>query len=118
MHGWDFVEGDAVPQDGFGHGTHVAGIIGAVGNNLRGVTGVAWEVSLMILRVQDDRGAGSTAAVLAALDYATRMQRDHGVSIVATNNSWDAPAGYSGVMESRIRALGEAGIMFVSAAGN
>ena len=118
VHGWDFVAGDAVPQDGFGHGTHVAGIIGAVGNNLRGVTGVAWEVSLMILRVQDDRGAGSTAAVLAALDYATRMRRDHGVSIVATNNSWDAPAGYSGVMESRIRALGEAGIMFVSAAGN
>ncbi|HBB72839.1 MAG TPA: peptidase S8, partial [Planctomycetaceae bacterium] len=118
VHGWDFVDGDAVPQDGFGHGTHVAGIIGAVGNNLQGVTGVAWEVSLMILRVQDDRGAGSTAAVLAALDYATRMRRDHGVSIVATNNSWDAPAGYSGVMESRIRALGEAGIMFVSAAGN
>lgn len=118
VNGWDFVDGDAVPQDGFGHGTHVAGIIGAVGNNLRGVTGVAWQVSLMILRVEDDRGAGSTGAVLAALDYATRMRRDHGILVVATNNSWDAPAGYSGVMERAIRAQGEAGIMFVSAAGN
>jgi subtilisin family serine protease len=118
IHGWDFVDDDAVPQDGYGHGTHVAGIIGAVGNDRRGVTGVAWEVSLMILRVQNDRGAGSTGAVLAALQYATKMRRDHGILVVATNNSWDAPAGYSGVMEGLIRAQGEAGIMFVSAAGN
>lgn len=118
VHGWDFIDNDAVPQDGYGHGTHVAGIIGAVGNDQRGVTGVAWDVSLMILRVQDDRGAGSTGAVLAALQYATKMRRDHGIFVVATNNSWDAPSGFSGVMESLIRAQGEAGIMFVAAAGN
>jgi subtilisin family serine protease len=118
VHGWDFVDNDAVPQDGYGHGTHVAGIIGAVGNNGVGVSGVNWQVSLMALRIQDDRGAGSTSAMLAALRYATMMRRDHGIMIVASNNSWDAPAGYSGVVEQAIREHGEAGITFVAAAGN
>ncbi len=118
IHGWDFVDHDAVPQDGFGHGTHVAGIIGAMGNNGVGVTGVNWQVSIMALRIQDDRGAGSTSGMLAALRYATMMRRDHGIMIVASNNSWDAPAGYSGVVEQAIREHGEAGITFVAAAGN
>ena len=118
IHGWDFVDNDAVPQDGFGHGTHVAGIIGAVGNNGVGVSGVNWQVSIMALRIQDDRGAGTTSAVLAALRYATMMRRDHGIMIVASNNSWEAPAGYSGVVEQAIREHGAAGITFVAAAGN
>jgi len=118
IHGWDFVDNDAVPQDGFGHGTHVAGIIGAVGNNGVGVTGVNWQVSIMALRIQDDRGAGTTSAVLGALRYATMMRRDHGIMIVASNNSWEAPAGYSGVVEQAIREHGAAGITFVAAAGN
>jgi len=118
VHGWDFVDNDSLPQDGFGHGTHVAGIIGAVGNNGTGVTGVNWQVSIMALRVQDDRGAGYTSSVLAALRYATMMRRDHGIMIVASNNSWEAPAGYSGVVEQAIREHGEAGITFVAAAGN
>jgi subtilisin family serine protease len=118
IHGWDFVDNDALPQDGFGHGTHVAGIIGATGNNGVGVTGVNWQVSIMALRIQDDRGAGSTSAMLAAVRYATMMRRDHGIMIVASNNSWDAPAGYSGVVEQAIREHGEAGITFVAAAGN
>ena len=118
IHGWDFVDNDAVPQDGFGHGTHVAGIIGAVGNNGVGVSGVNWQVSLMALRIQDDRGAGTTSAVLGALRYATMMRRDHGIMIVASNNSWEAPAGYSGVVEQAIREHGAAGITFVAAAGN
>jgi hypothetical protein len=96
----------------------VAGIIGAVGNNGIGVSGVSWQVSLMALRVQDDSGAGSTSAVLAALSYATMMRRDHGINIVVTNNSWESPAGFSLVVQDVIRAQGEAGIMFVAAAGN
>jgi subtilisin family serine protease len=118
VHGWDFVENDGVPQDGFGHGTHVAGIIGAVGNNGTGVTGVNWQVSIMALRIQDDRGVGYTSGVLAALRYATMMRRDYGIMIVASNNSWEAPAGYSSVVEQAIREHGEAGITFVAAAGN
>ena len=118
IHGWNFVEGNASVQDGFGHGTHVAGIIGAVGNDGRGVAGLNWQVSIMVLRVQDDAGVGSTAAVIGALQYATRMRRDFGVNVVVTNNSWEAAAGYSGVVEEVISQQAEAGITFVAAAGN
>lgn len=118
VHGWDFIDNDATPQDGFGHGTHVAGIIGAVGNNGIGVSGVAWQVSLMALRVEDNNGAGSASAALAAIKYATMMRRDHGINVVVTNNSWELPSGYSSTLADAIRAQGEAGITFVAAAGN
>ncbi len=73
---------------------------------------------LASLAVRTGGGAGSTSVMLAALGYATMMRRDHGIMIVASNNSWDAPAGYSGVVEQAIREHGEAGTMFVAAAGN
>jgi len=118
IHGWNFVDNNANLQDGYGHGTHVAGIIGAVGNDGVGVTGVAWRVSLMVLRVQNDSGAGTTSAVIGALRYATTMRRDFGINVVVTNNSWEAAAGYSAVIEGLIREQGAAGITFVAAAGN
>jgi subtilisin family serine protease len=118
IHGWNFVDNNANVQDGYGHGTHVAGIIGAVGNDGVGVTGVNWRVSLMVLRVQNDSGAGTTSAVIGALRYATTMRRDFGINVVVTNNSWEAAAGYSSVIEGLIREQGEAGITFVAAAGN
>jgi hypothetical protein len=118
IHGWNFVDNNANVQDGYGHGTHVAGIIGAVGNDGVGVTGVDWRVSLMVLRVQNDSGAGTTSAVIGALRYATTMRRDFGINVVVTNNSWEAAAGYSSVIEGLIREQGEAGITFVAAAGN
>ena len=49
--GYDFFDDDADPRDDDGHGTHVAGTIGAVGNNVTGVTGVNWDVSLLPVRV-------------------------------------------------------------------
>jgi len=118
IHGWNFVDNNANVADGFGHGTHVAGIIGAVGNNGVGVAGIAWQVSLMVLRVQNDVGAGSTAAVIGALNYATMMRRDHGIDVVVTNNSWESGGGFSSLMQAAIRAQGDAGITFVASAGN
>ena len=118
VHGWNFVDNNANLRDGYGHGTHVAGIIGAVGNNGVGITGVAWQVSLMVLRVQNDSGAGTTSAVIGALEYATMMRRSFGINVVVTNNSWEAAAGYSSVIEGLIRDQGAAGITFVAAAGN
>jgi hypothetical protein len=117
VHGWDFVDNDNLPHDGYGHGTHIAGIIGAVANNGMGVAGIAWRVSIMPLRFQDNRGVGYTSTLLAALDYATMMRRDFGINIVVTNNSWEA-GNFSLVMEAAIRRQGEAGITFVAAAGN
>jgi len=118
VHGWNFVDNTNLVDDGFGHGTHVAGIVGAVGGNGIGVAGVAWQVSLMPLKFEDSRGIGSTSSVLAALNYATMMRRDHGIDIVATNNSWQSVAGFSQLAHDAIQAESDAGIVFVAAAGN
>ena len=114
--GWDFVSNDNVAQDGDGHGTHVAGTIGALGNDGRGITGVNWQVSLLPLKFLSDTGSGSTAAAIAAINYATAL-RNRGVNIVATNNSWGG-GGFSSALQDAIRRHGEAGILFVAAAGN
>ena len=68
--GYDFVQGDSDPRDYNGHGTHVAGTIGARGNNAIGVTGVNWQVGLMPVRVLDGNGSGSNANVTAGFAYA------------------------------------------------
>ncbi|MDR2522784.1 MAG: S8 family serine peptidase [Synergistaceae bacterium] len=57
--------------DDFGHGTHVSGIIGAAGNNGRGVTGINWKVSLMILRIFDRTGAGDLNRIVKGFAYLT-----------------------------------------------
>ena len=118
VHGWNFAGNNSDVSDGYGHGTHVAGIIGAIGNNGIGVSGVNWQVSIMALRVQDNSGVGYTSAVVGALQYATRMRRDFGINIVVTNNSWESVGGYSAGIEDLIRQQGQAGITFVAAAGN
>jgi subtilase family protein/fervidolysin-like protein len=73
VHGWDFFNNDNDPMDDFGHGTHVAGIIGAVGDNNLGVTGVAWKVSIVPLKFLSSTGSGPTSAAIEAIEYATRM---------------------------------------------
>lgn len=114
--GWDFVSNDNIPQDGDGHGTHVAGTIGAVGNNGRGVVGVNWEVSILPLKFLTDTGTGSTSAAIAAINYATAL-RNAGINVVASNNSWGG-GGYSTSLRTAISRHNDAGIMFVVAAGN
>src|SRR3954469_18398073 len=78
VNGYDFVERDGTPQDGNGHGTHVAGIVGARGGNGIGVAGVSWRVKLMAVRVLDGQARGTTTAVAEGLRYAV----DNGARIV------------------------------------
>ena len=117
VYGWDFANNDADPFDDEGHGTHVAGTIGAVGNNGTGVVGVNWQVSLMALKFLGADGSGTTSAAIAALNYATMMRQTHGVNVVATNNSWGG-GGASTALTNAIVAGGNAGILAVAAAGN
>jgi subtilisin family serine protease len=117
VHGWDFANDDADPMDDDGHGTHVAGTIGAVGDNGVGVTGVSWQVSIMGLKFLDAEGSGSISDAIAAISYATRMRREFGVNVVATNNSWGG-ADRSLALRAAIAEGGAAGILFVTAAGN
>jgi subtilisin family serine protease len=68
--GYNFVEGNSDTTDLNGHGTHVAGIIGATGNNSVGIAGVDWSVKIMPLRVLDQNGEGTEADVMTAVAYA------------------------------------------------
>jgi len=117
IHGWDFYNNDNNPMDGHNHGTHVAGTIGATGDNSQGVVGVNWEVSIMALKFLNDEGEGTTADAISAIDYAAKMRRDYGVNVVATNNSWGG-GGYSTALRDAIEAAGREGILFIAAAGN
>lgn len=109
--GWDFANSDNDPFDDNGHGTHVAGTIGAAGNNNKGVVGVNWNVRLMPLKFLDLGGSGSTANAINAINYATRM----GVDVMS--NSWGG-FGFSQALMDTISAANDAGILFVAAAGN
>ncbi|HTZ87397.1 MAG TPA: S8 family serine peptidase, partial [Solirubrobacteraceae bacterium] len=68
--GWDFVQNDADPSDAYGHGTHVAGIIGARGDDGLGVSGVDWNASILPVRVLNNLNTGTCATVAAGLSYA------------------------------------------------
>jgi len=117
VHGWDFVDGDNTPQDGFGHGTHVAGIIGAVGNNGIGIAGVAWQVSILPVRFQNNSGVGYTGAAISALRYVNGLARA-GVPIVAVNLSFGGGTSFSQTFQDAITTAGSLGITCVVASGN
>ncbi len=125
IHGFDFGENTATLTDPEGHGTSVSGMIGAAGNNNIGVTGVNWVVSLMGLKVANRFGGLSTAAIIAAHDYASSA-RQAGINIVVTNGSYGAyrPSFYdefeTGVPGERtaIERWQNAGGIFVASAGN
>jgi subtilisin family serine protease len=111
VRGWDFVNQDNDPMDDHFHGTHVAGTIGAVGNNGLGVVGVNWSVRLMPLKFLSSGGSGSTADAVAAIEYATMMHVD------IMSNSWGG-GGFSDALRQAIQNAMDAGILFVAAAGN
>jgi serine protease len=113
--GIDTANGDTDPMDLGGHGTHVAGTIGAVGGNGIGVTGVNHEVSIIACKFLDG-GTGSTAGAIECIDYLTGL-KNAGVDIRASNNSWGG-GGFSQALQDSITVAGQADILFVVAAGN
>src|SRR5262245_51783378 len=111
IHGWDFANNDNNPMDDNGHGTHVAGTIGAVGNNNLGVAGVNWSVDIMALKFLGANGSGYTSNAVAALNYAVQM----GAKV--SNNSWGG-GGNSLTLAAAINNARNNGHIFVAAAGN
>ena len=110
------INGNSDPIDDNDHGSHVAGIIGAVGHNEIGITGVNWNVRLLPCKMFNADGFGTIAAAIACLDYVALM-KDRGVKIVATNNSWSSQE-FSQSLLDAIDAHRQRGILFVAAAGN
>jgi subtilisin family serine protease len=117
--GWDFANSDNNPFDDNGHGTHVAGTIGAMGGNNVGVAGVSWNVELVGLKFLDASGSGSTANAVKALDYFTAASKVaiSGENFVATNNSWGG-GGASTALQDAITRSAQSDILFIAAAGN
>ncbi len=111
IHGWDFAYDTNDPDDRNFHGTHVAGIIGAVTNNSFGIAGIMHHVSLMAVKGIQDMGKGFASDLIAGIYYAV----DNGAHII--NASW----GGGGYLEAMIDALEyarEHNVIFVGAAGN
>jgi hypothetical protein len=108
--GWDFYANDNNPTDENNHGTHCSGTIGGVGNNLAGVTGVCWQVSLVGIRFLGPQG-GTTSDAIESVNYATNL----GVDL--TSNSWGG-GGFSALLQTAIEGAGAADQLFIAAAGN
>ena len=111
IYGYDFVNGDGDPMDDHYHGTHCAGTIGGVGNNSIGVAGVCWNIKIMAIKFLDSGGGGWTSDAIASVEYSVLM----GARI--TSNSWGG-GDYDQGLKDAIEAAGEAGCLFVAAAGN
>lgn len=118
--GWDFVNNVPDPspkfsngwtESGVSHGTMVAGIIGASGNNHEGVAGLTWSVKIMPLKVLNDKGEGRISDVIRAIDYATV----NGANII---NLSFVSFNYSEALQEAIRRAHKAGVIIVAAAGN
>jgi thermitase len=101
----------ATPQDDFGHGTHVAGILGAAGNNTIGVAGVSWQVGIMPVKVLDAGGSGTDAQIINGIDWAIA----NGAQVI---NLSVGGAGDSQVLDNAVRRAWDAGLVVVVAAGN
>jgi len=120
FNGWDFVINrpdpspkfsDTWTESGASHGTIVAGIIAARGNNYQGIAGVTWRAKIMPLRVLNDKGEGKISDVIRAIDYATKNGADI-INLSFVNFS------YSQAVQEAIARAYKAGIIVVAAAGN
>ena len=113
--GYDFIDNKPLlgteNSDGAGHGTHVAGIVGATGNNSTGVAGINWQCKLMPVRVLNDSGSGSDTGVASGIQYAV----DNGAKVI--NMSLGGP-GYSQQIQDAINNANDNGVLVVVSMGN
>lgn len=109
-----FIDGYSPLTDEYRHGTHVAGIIGAVGNNNIGIVGTCWKVNLISLRIFDSKGNGSVGNLAAAVNYA----QEKGVELINFSGSFFRDRDYRKYCEILKEAINNYDGLFICSAGN
>lgn len=120
LNGWDFIDNDNSPiptvtpsadLDAISHGSTIAGVIGAVGNNGQGMTGINWQVQLMSVRTLDEIGIGNAEDTARAIDYAV----ENGANVINLSFTGDD---FDSLMQDAVKRAFEAGVVVVAAIGN
>lgn len=119
INGYDFAENDSDPHDETsaqnpGHGTHCAGIVGAVGDNGQGITGISQRVSIMALRFLNSSGSGDLMSAVKAIDYAI----ENGAQIISASWGASVKAAQAEPITEAISRANDKGVIFVAAAAN
>ena len=109
--GWDFIDNNNDPKDTHGHGTHLSGIIAAVGDNGQGITGVCWQAKIMVIKGLTDSGTGASDQLAQAIKYAV----DNGARVI--NLSWGG-YGTSLLIQDALTYAYDHNCVIVAAAGN
>jgi subtilisin family serine protease len=103
--------------DDNGHGTHVAGTIGALGNNSKGVVGVNWATTIMASKFLGVNGTGTLADSINAIEFILQASTATGANVRVLNNSWSS-GGFSQALMDEISTANTRNMLFVASAGN
>lgn len=117
-HGFTCMNGTCAPggMDDYGHGTHVAGTIGAVGNNSVGMTGINWRTQILSCKFMGSNGSGNVSDAVLCFNQILGLKQQS-FNIRVTSNSWGG-GGFSQALHDAMAAVEAAGIINVCAAGN
>jgi len=121
-HGYNAVMRSCNPADDNGHGTHVSGTIGAIGNNAAGVAGVNWTTRIMGLKFLDSSGSGATSDAIDVMEFAVQAKAQFAatgtpVNVRVFSASWGG-SGFSQALLDEINKANSSDVLFVAAAGN